>query len=84
MSQSIPSTGKSRVSLLKRGLWLEGLTVGYNVLEGIIAGVAGWLAGSVALVGFGIDSGIETISAVMVSSSAIGLGSPNRFLEASS
>jgi divalent metal cation (Fe/Co/Zn/Cd) transporter len=36
------------------------------VLEGIIALLAGWLAGSIALLGFGLDSTIETLSAVVV------------------
>src|SRR2546422_4033826 len=44
-----------RVALLRRGLVLEGVTVGYNALEGIIAIVAGLAAGSVALTGFGIE-----------------------------
>lgn len=38
----------------------------WNILEGIIAIVAGALAGSVALVGFGVDSFIETASGIVV------------------
>ncbi len=45
---------------------LEGVTVGYNVLEGIIAIGAGLAAGSVALTGFGIDSVIEVTSGVLL------------------
>lgn len=48
-----------RAALVRRGQWLSVLTLGYNSLEGIIAITAGVVAGSVALVGFGIDSGIE-------------------------
>lgn len=48
-----------RAALVRRGQWLSVLTLGYNSLEGIVAVGAGVLAGSVALVGFGIDSGIE-------------------------
>jgi len=44
------------------GIALEYLTVGWNVLEGIVAIFSGVLVGSVALTGFGIDSGIESIS----------------------
>src|SRR3989441_1183620 len=55
-----------RVALLRRGLVLEGVTVGYNALEGIIAIVAGLAAGSVALTGFGIDSVIEVTSGVVL------------------
>ncbi len=51
-----------RAALLRRGRWLEIFTIVYNSLEGIIAIVAGSFAGSIALVGFGIDSVIEVIS----------------------
>lgn len=44
---------------VRRGLWLNWFGLIYNTLEGIVAVTAGILAGSVALVGFGIDSGIE-------------------------
>jgi hypothetical protein len=50
--------------LHRRALGLEYFTVGWNVIEGVVAIGAGLLAGSVALVGFGIDSGIEVISAL--------------------
>jgi cation diffusion facilitator family transporter len=52
-----------RSSLLERALWLERLTISWNVAEALIAIGAGWLAGSIALVGFGLDSVIETIAA---------------------
>src|SRR6266704_6455746 len=52
----------SRTGLLRRGVVLEGVTVGYNALEGVIAIAAGLAAGSVALTGFGIDSIIEVTS----------------------
>ena len=45
---------------------LEGLTIGYNIAEAIIAITAGIFAGSVALVGFGFDSIIEVIAATVV------------------
>lgn len=51
---------------LKRAVYLSFLTVVWNLLEGLIATVAGSLAGSVALVGFGVDSFIETASGVVV------------------
>jgi divalent metal cation (Fe/Co/Zn/Cd) transporter len=53
-----------REALLRRGLNLERLTVGWNVLEAAVAIAAGYMAGSVALVGFGLDSVIESISGV--------------------
>jgi divalent metal cation (Fe/Co/Zn/Cd) transporter len=45
---------------------LQLFSVGWNILEGIIAIGAGISAASIALVGFGIDSFIETASAVTV------------------
>lgn len=52
----------SRRALLHRGLRLEYLTVGWNVVEGAIAITAALAAGSVALLGFGIDSFVESVS----------------------
>ena len=52
--------------LTRRGLRLAQFTVGYNVIEGIVAIAAGAAAGLVSLIGFGVDSGIESISAVLV------------------
>lgn len=49
--------------LLRRALRLEALTITWNVIEAVVAIGAGWLAGSVALVGFGLDSTIETVAA---------------------
>ena len=46
----------------KKALVSEYFTVGWNVLEGIIAIAAGVIAGSIALVGFGLDSYIEVAS----------------------
>lgn len=66
MPQFMTQPDPGRQNLLRRGLWLVGITLGYNILEGGVAVTAGWLAGSVALVGFGIDSAIETVSAVVV------------------
>ncbi|MCW3975320.1 MAG: cation transporter [Candidatus Bathyarchaeota archaeon] len=48
--------------LHRRALSLSYFTVGYNILEGIISIFAGILAGSIALVGFGLDSFIESLS----------------------
>jgi cation diffusion facilitator family transporter len=48
--------------LRKRALLLSWLTVGYNVAEGLVSIIAGALAGSIALIGFGIDSAVESLS----------------------
>jgi cation diffusion facilitator family transporter len=53
-----------RQELHRRALWLEYFTVGWNVIEGVVAIGAGIIAGSVALIGFGVDSSIEVISAL--------------------
>jgi divalent metal cation (Fe/Co/Zn/Cd) transporter len=53
-----------RRELHRRAVWLEYFTVGWNVLEAVVAIGAGLIAGSVALIGFGVDSGVEVISAV--------------------
>ena len=55
-----------RQNQVARGIRLEYLTVGWNVLEGAVAIVAGLMAGSVALLGFGVDSAIESCSGVVL------------------
>jgi len=53
-------------SLLRHALFLEYLTIGWNVIEAAVAIGAGWMAGSIALVGFGLDSIIEVTAAGML------------------
>jgi divalent metal cation (Fe/Co/Zn/Cd) transporter len=52
-----------REQLHRRGIRLEWFTVSWNVLEAAVAIAAGLAAGSVALIGFGVDSGIEVVAA---------------------
>ena len=52
----------TRTHLTDRARWLSYFTVAYNVLEGMASVIAGALAGSVALVGFGLDSFVESLS----------------------
>jgi divalent metal cation (Fe/Co/Zn/Cd) transporter len=52
----------SRTAFLVRGRKLEYFTVGWNAIEGVVAVVSGVIAGSIALVGFGLDSFIEVTS----------------------
>lgn len=52
----------ARPQVLRRALRLEYLTVGWNLVEGVIAIGAALAAGSVALLGFGIDSFVESAS----------------------
>ena len=56
------SNEPQRVNLVRRGRWLEYFTISWNLLEGTISVAAGVLAGSIALVGFGFDSFIESAS----------------------
>jgi divalent metal cation (Fe/Co/Zn/Cd) transporter len=49
-----------RQNIVNRGMRLEYVTVGWNVLEGLVAMLSGFAAGSVALIGFGVDSAIES------------------------
>jgi divalent metal cation (Fe/Co/Zn/Cd) transporter len=46
----------------RKGLLLEYITVGYNVIEAVSSIIFGALAGSIALVGFGMDSIVESLS----------------------
>src|SRR2546426_12756321 len=52
----------TRQAIAQRGTRLEYFTIAWNSLEGIVAVVAGVIAGSISLVGFGVDSFIEVIS----------------------
>lgn len=67
MSQDITPLGSgNRARQVDRGKKLEYFTIAYNSLEGIIAIVAGFFAGSIALVGFGFDSVIEVTSGAVL------------------
>ncbi len=55
-----------RAQLLRRALQLEYLTLGWNVVEGVVAVAAATLAGSIALLGFGIDSFVECASGLIL------------------
>lgn len=52
----------SREAMVARGLRLEYFTLGWNLLEALVALVCGVIAGSIALVGFGLDSVVEVSS----------------------
>lgn len=51
-----------RPVFLRRALRLEYVTVGWNIVEGVVAIAAALASGSVALLGFGIDSFVESAS----------------------
>ncbi|KPJ49410.1 hypothetical protein AMJ40_05600 [candidate division TA06 bacterium DG_26] len=52
----------SREALYKTGLHLEYFTVAYNVIEASVSLLLGGIASSIALIGFGLDSIMESIS----------------------
>jgi len=54
----------NRPALVRRGLRLNWLTLAYNTVEAVVSVAAGLVAGSVALLGFGVDSGIEVTASV--------------------
>jgi len=54
----------TRAAVARRGRLLQYLTVLWNSAECIVALAAGFLAGSIALVGFGFDSAIEVTSSL--------------------
>src|ERR1700686_1082663 len=60
MASSNPLTHHARAVI--RGKRLEYFTIAWNSMEALVALLAGFLAGSVALVGFGFDSLIEVSS----------------------
>src|SRR6266404_5701039 len=51
-----------RSAVVRHGRKLEYFTIAWNTLEGLVAVIAGAVAGSISLVGFGIDSFIEVTS----------------------
>jgi len=55
-----------REEWLRKGRLLEYLTLGWNLVEGVVAIGSGAMAGSTALVGFGIDSLIESTSGAVL------------------
>ena len=52
--------------LTRRAKLLSWASLGYMAVEGIVAIVAGIVAGSIALIGFGIDSAIEGFASVVI------------------
>jgi divalent metal cation (Fe/Co/Zn/Cd) transporter len=66
-SQVTPhSLGADRLDGLRRGIALEYVSLAYNVLESVVGLAAGAVAGSVALIGFGLDSVVESSTAAIL------------------
>jgi divalent metal cation (Fe/Co/Zn/Cd) transporter len=66
LERTSASTGPDVERLLERGLMLEYATLAWNVIGCAIVLVSAWLARSVALAGFGLDSVIEIFASVVV------------------
>src|SRR4051794_36159474 len=52
--------------LARRARWLSWASLGYMAVEGAVALAAGLVAGSIALIGFGIDSAIEGFASLVI------------------
>lgn len=53
---------EERSALVRRGRQLAWITIGWNAVEGVIGVAAGVAAGSIALIGFGVDSYVEVFA----------------------
>ncbi|WP_405218459.1 cation diffusion facilitator family transporter [Agrococcus sp. Ld7] len=65
-SVSVLQAEDRRARLRRRVRWIVGFTITYNIVEAIVAIWAGSVASSAALIGFGLDSIIEVLSAAAV------------------
>jgi divalent metal cation (Fe/Co/Zn/Cd) transporter len=50
----------------RKAKWLSWASLAYMVVEGVVAVAAGIVAGSIALIGFGLDSAIEGFASVVI------------------
>ena len=64
ISLTVGRTDRRR--LARRAALLAWFTIAWNTIEGIVAVGAGIAAGSIALVGFGLDSGVEVFAGAVV------------------
>ena len=68
----------TNLALLRRGLRLEYATLGWNAFGVVVVLAAALAARSVALAGFGLDSGIEIFASVIVVWQLTGTATPAR------
>jgi divalent metal cation (Fe/Co/Zn/Cd) transporter len=66
LTVSASSGSEPQRRFLRLALFLAGLTIAWNVIEAVVAISAGLSAGSAALVGFGLDSTVEVLSACVI------------------
>ncbi|MFL5906436.1 MAG: cation transporter [Solirubrobacterales bacterium] len=63
---AVKSSGAARLWLVRRAKLLAWLGIGWHAIEAAVAVAAGVAAGSIALVGFGADSVIESVAGVVL------------------
>ncbi len=66
MEAAVAHASPEYLRLARRAKWLSWASLGYMALEGAVAIIAGIVAGSIALIGFGIDSAIEGFASVVI------------------
>ncbi|WP_344090476.1 cation transporter [Microbacterium deminutum] len=66
MTATSPLSEARKDALQSRIRWIVAATIGYNLIEAIVAVTAGTIASSTALIAFGLDSTIEVLSAAAV------------------
>lgn len=65
-AETVALPGVERQRLVRRAQLLAWASLAWMTAEGVIAVVAGIMAGSIALIGFGIDSAIEGVASVII------------------
>jgi divalent metal cation (Fe/Co/Zn/Cd) transporter len=65
-SALVSGTTLSRDQAVRRARGLNQLTIGYNAVEMVVALAAGMVAGSISLIGFGLDSGVEISTSLVL------------------
>ncbi len=66
MTNTLQPTDDRRYVLHRRITWIVTATIAWNLIEAVVAITAGAVASSAALIGFGLDSTIEVLSAAAV------------------
>lgn len=62
----LPRGPPTAPSFVRRGVFLAWFTIAWNSIEGVAGIASGVAAGSIALVGFGIDSYVEVFAGVVI------------------
>ena len=61
-----PGTEPTGAAQMRAALILQYITIGYNVLEGVVCVIAGGVTGVLSILAFGIDSFIEVLASVIM------------------